>query len=84
MAHSWNPVYDPLNTFEWHLQDWVRQYAKGPWYFALGIHAISGNIEFAKAAPWMMLVASFLTVYSVALQYNPSKSMLSKTVGCFP
>jgi hypothetical protein len=65
MAHGWNPLRDPLHEFTPHLQDWVRHYAKGPWYTALTLYATTGSIEMAKAAPWIALVATFAVVYAL-------------------
>lgn len=70
MAHGWNPLYDPLHNFVPHLQDWVRHYAKGSWYIALAFYNLTGNIEFAKAAPWIVLCITYLTIYSVFIDFG--------------
>lgn len=70
MAHGWNPIYDPMHNFNPHLQDWVRHYAKGPWYVALALYNITGDIESAKAAPWIALCATFFTIYSVLIDFG--------------
>jgi hypothetical protein len=70
MSHGWNPLYDPLHNFAPHLQDWLRYYAKGPWYIALALFETTGNIEIAKAAPWMALAASFFAVFAVSIDFG--------------
>jgi len=67
MAHGWNPLCDPMHAFSPDLQDWVRHYAKGPWYAAVALFETTGNIEAAKAATWMALAAMFLAVFASAL-----------------
>jgi hypothetical protein len=67
MAHGWNPLWDPMRDFVPHLQDWVRHYAKGSWYVALALHSATGDIETAKAAPWIALAATFCVVFAAAL-----------------
>jgi hypothetical protein len=70
MSHGWNPLYDPMHAFVPHLQDWVRHYAKGPWYFALALYTATGNIEAAKAAPWIALAAAFAAANGALLDYG--------------
>lgn len=65
MAHGWNPVKDPMHAFTPHLQDWVRHYAKGPWYIALTLYSTTGSIEMAKATPWIALVAAFAAGFAL-------------------
>ena len=67
MSHGWNPLRDPLHNFAPHLQDWVRYYAKGPWYVALALFETTHRIEWAKAATWMALAATLLAVFAAAL-----------------
>jgi hypothetical protein len=74
MSHGWNPIYDPLHSFSSHLQDWLRFYAKGPWYIALALFETTHNIEMAKAAPWLALVATFSVVFAVSIDFGMSRS----------
>jgi len=70
MSHGWNPLRDPQHNFAPHLQDWVRYYAKGPWYIALALFEMTHRIEWAKAAPWMGLAATFLAVFAAGLDFG--------------
>ena len=70
MSHGWNPLYDPMHNFAPHLQDWVRYYAKGPWYVALALFETTHNIEMAKAAPWIALMATSFAVFAVAIDFG--------------
>ena len=70
MSHGWNPVYDPMHNFVPHLQDWLRYYAKGPWYIALALFEMTRNIEIAKAAPWIVLMATFFAVFAVSIDFG--------------
>ena len=74
MAHGWDPLSDPVRGFVPHLQDWVRHYAKGPWYVALGFYALAGDIEVAKAAPWIAIVAVFSAVMAASIDYGLRRS----------
>ncbi len=67
MAHGWNPLYDPMHAFTRHLQDWLRHYAKGPWYVALALYKTTGDIEWSKPAPAMAMAAAFLCVLAAAI-----------------
>jgi hypothetical protein len=70
MAHGWNPLSDPMHGFTPHLQDWLRHYAKGPWYVDLALFQTTGNIEWAKAAPWMAMTAMFFAVFAASIDFG--------------
>ncbi len=78
MAHGWNPLTDPMHDFVPHLQDWLRHYAKGPWYVALALYVTSGSIEAAKAAPWITLAATLSGVFAAAndLGFSRGKALV--------
>ncbi len=78
MSHGWNPLYDPMHDFVPHAQSWLRYYAKGPWYISLALYETTGNIEIAKAAPWITLGTTFLAVFAVSLDVgmNRAKALL--------
>ena len=65
MAHGWNPLRDPMHAFVPSLEDYVRYYAKGPWFVSLAIFKTIPHIEWAKPAPWMAMAASFLAAGGV-------------------
>ncbi len=73
MDHGWNPLYEPMRGFTFHLQDWVRHYAKGPWYFSMALMKITRNIEWSKTAPWLMLASAFLAVMAACIDYGMSR-----------
>lgn len=70
MAHGWNPLRDPLHNFIPSLRDYVRYYAKGPWYVSLALYQFSPHIEWAKPAPWMAMAAMFLAVLAGLLDFG--------------
>jgi hypothetical protein len=70
MAHGWNPLYDPMHSFTPHLQDWLRHYAKGPWYVALALFETTGHIEWSKPAPLMAMAAAFLCVFAASIDFG--------------
>jgi hypothetical protein len=67
MAQGWNPLSEPLQTFAPHNELWVRHYAKGPWYIATAMMALTGQIETGKFATWMMMAAAFMAVAAACL-----------------
>jgi hypothetical protein len=77
MSHGWNPLRDPMHGFTPHLQDWLRYYAKGPWYMALALFQTTGHIEWAKAAPWMALAAMSLAMFTVSLDFGMRRGKAS-------
>jgi len=70
MANGWNPLRDPLHLFRPTVQDSLRHYAKGPWYVSLALFKTIPNIEWAKPAPWMALVAAFFAIAAVLLDFG--------------
>lgn len=70
MAHGWNPLREPMHDFAPHLQDWLRYYAKGPWYTALALFETTQHIEWAKAGTWLALAAMFFAVFAAALDFG--------------
>jgi hypothetical protein len=70
MSHGWNPLRDPMHNLAPHLQDWLHHYAKGPWYVALALFQTTHHIEWAKAAPWMALAATFLAVFAASTDFG--------------
>jgi hypothetical protein len=89
MAHGWNPIADPLHIFTPNSdnQMWMRHYAKGAWYIAVGLFEATGNIEMAKAAPWMALAAAFLIAFASALAASMKKYtalLVAALVACNP
>jgi hypothetical protein len=67
MAHGWNPIHDPMHGFVVHVQDALRHYSKGPWYVALALFQTTGDIEWSKPAPLMMMAVTFLCVLAAAV-----------------
>ncbi len=76
MSHGWNPLSDPLHSFAPHLQDWLRYYAKGPWYIALALFETTRDIEMAKAAPWLAIVATFFAVLAASIDSGISRGQI--------
>ena len=70
MSHGWNPLQDPMHSFTPHLQDWLRHYAKGPWYIALALFQTTHNIEWSKAATWAALAATFFAIFAVSRDFG--------------
>ena len=73
MSHGWNPLRDPLHEFTPHLRDWLRFYAKGPWYIALALFETTHNIEMAKAAALMVFAATFFTGFALLIDLGLKK-----------
>jgi hypothetical protein len=73
MSHGWNPLRDPLHDFTPHLRDWLRYYAKGPWYIALALFATTNNIEMAKVAALIAIAAAFLAGFALLIDLGLNK-----------
>ena len=73
MSHGWNPLRDPLHEFSPHLRDWLRFYAKGPWYVALALFETTHNIEMAKAAALMVFAATFFMGFALLIDLGLKK-----------
>jgi hypothetical protein len=73
MSHGWNPLRDPLHNFTPHLSEWLRFYAKGPWYVDLAIFETTNNIEMAKAAVPMTFALTFLAGFALMTELGLNK-----------
>jgi hypothetical protein len=73
MAHGWNPLHDPLHDFTPHLREWLRFYAKGPWYVDLALFETTNNIEMAKAAPFITIAVTFLAGFALMIDLGLNK-----------
>jgi hypothetical protein len=68
IARDWNPLTDPLRSFERSMELWVRHYAKGPWYMAAAIYRTTGHIEAGKCINWLGFAAMWFAVLGAALE----------------
>ncbi len=75
MANGWNPLHDPMHGFTRHLQDWLRHYAKGPWYVALALFKTTGQIEWSKPAPVIAMAVAFLCVLAASVDSGLRRRM---------
>jgi len=73
MSHGWNPLHDTLHDFSPHLRDWLRYYAKGPWYIALALFETTHNIEIAKATALMAIASTFLAGFALLMDLGLNK-----------
>lgn len=73
MAHGWNPDYDSMHGFVDHLRDWVRHYAKGPWYLSLAFYQLTGDIEMAKVGPWLTFIATISAVLALCIELGMNR-----------
>lgn len=67
LFEGWNPLTVPLGEFPEHNAQWIRHYAKGPWYGAVAMKAMTGCHEAGKFATWVALAAVWLSVTAAAL-----------------
>ncbi len=74
MSLDWNPLTEPLGEFPEHNVQWVRHYAKGPWYGAVAVKALTGSHEAGKFATWVALAAALISVTAAALELGLRRS----------
>ena len=67
ISQDWNPLSEPLRNFNDYSQNWVRHYAKGPWYIGASLTSLTGWIEFGKFITWPALVAALMAVTAAGL-----------------
>jgi 4-amino-4-deoxy-L-arabinose transferase-like glycosyltransferase len=70
MAEDWNPIKKPLISSSPHTQEWIRHYAKGPWYIALAVYKTTNHIEWAKCPTWLALAAMLFSVLAACLDFG--------------
>jgi hypothetical protein len=73
IADGWNPLADPMKTFNGHNDTWIRHYAKSSWYISAALFKTFQHIEWAKAITWITLAVAFLSVFVVLLEYGFSR-----------
>ena len=73
MSHGWNPLHDPLHDFTPHLREWLRYYAKGPWYIDLALFKTTHNIEMSKAAALIIFALTFLAGFALLIDLGLNK-----------
>jgi len=74
IAKDWNPLKVPMQEFARHNQQWVRHYAKGPWYVGAAMMALFRHIEWGKFVTWITLDAAFLAVLAACLDAGMRRS----------
>jgi len=74
MARGWNPVRDPLKPLPDDVATWLHHYSKGPWYVALALYETTQQIEWAKAATWVALGASFFAALAASLEFTRNRA----------
>jgi len=67
MSQGWNPLTEPLGAFPGHNELWIRHYAKGPWYGAVAMKALTGWHEAGKFATWVALAAVLMSITACGL-----------------
>lgn len=67
MSLGWNPLLAPLGEFPEHNVLWIRHYAKGPWYGAVAMKALTGSHESGKFATWVALATVLTSATAAAL-----------------
>lgn len=74
LESGWNPVYQTIDEFndsdenDLHVvkafKYWNNHYAKGCWFYAASIYKITGNIETGKSISLLLLISTFLLLFS--------------------
>ena len=67
LEEGWNPLAEPMRAFTDHNQDWVRHYAKGPWYTAAALFKTFGSLECGKCINGLAIIIMFLAVLAACL-----------------
>jgi hypothetical protein len=70
---DWNPIFEPIRTFNEHNDASILHFPKGSWYYAASVYATFGNFEAGKSLNILVLAATVLVTYAVLREYDISK-----------
>ena len=73
LESGWNPIIEPLRTFEKNNNTSIIHFPKGSWYYAASVFSTFGNFESGKSINFILLFISIFLIYSTVREFGLSK-----------
>jgi len=73
LKEGWNPLSEPIRTFEGSNDLSIIHFPKGSWYYAASVYSTLGNFESGKSLNFILLFVSVFIFYSTLLDFGLSK-----------
>lgn len=70
LSDGWNPLKEPIRTFEINNDSSIIHFPKGSWYYAASVYSSFGNFEAGKSMNFILLFASLLLTYSTLRDFG--------------
>lgn len=65
LERDWNPILEPIKTFDKNNDLPIIHFPKGSWYFAASTLRTFGNLEAGKSINWIVLMATIFFIHGV-------------------
>lgn len=62
---GWNPVFEPMRSFEISNDNSIVHFPKGSWYYAASIFSTFGNFESGKSINFILVFVSIFLAFSM-------------------
>lgn len=72
LESDWNPIFEPIRTFEKNNDTPIIHFPKGSWYFAASVFSTFGHFESGKCINFILLFVAFAIIYSTVRDYKLS------------
>jgi hypothetical protein len=73
LRSGWNPVFEPIRTFEENNDSSIIHFPKGYWYYAASVFSTLGNFESGKSLNFILIFVSIVIINSTLQNFGLSK-----------
>ncbi len=73
LQSGWNPVFEPIRSFEVTNDSSISHFPKGSWYYAASVYSTFGNFESGKSLNFILLFVALFLFYSVLQDFGFSR-----------
>ncbi len=70
---GWNPIFEPIRTFEMNNDTSIVHFPKGSWYYAASVFSLLGNFESGKSLNFILIFVTLFLTYSTLQDFGFSK-----------
>ncbi len=73
ISSDWNPILEPIRSFERNNDSSILHFPKGSWYYAASVYSTLGNLEAGKSINLILVFVSIFIGFSVLQDFGLSK-----------
>jgi len=70
---GWNPIFEPIRTFEINNDASIIHFPKGSWYYVAAVFSTLGNFESGKSINFILIFVTIFLTFSVLQDFGLSK-----------